>query len=485
MGAKETNSAAPPQGVKRTNSDIRAGELFADTYAERVRYVAEQDTFYIFDGKRWRPDTTEQIYELTKALVVRRMPKILATITDPVEYQAYENWMNKLHSNRARREMLFAARSSGSLAALLSDFDADPRFFNTRNGILDLETLNFLPHDAKDPRHDPRQSLLMLSKMAGVSYDPEARCERWEHFISEIMAGDRDTANFLQKAAGYALAGTPKEQCLFILYGASTRNGKGTFMHALGDVFGEYAATIRPETLALDRSRTGGSPNSDLARLDGVRLVDASEPGKGMLFDAALVKNLTGGDRILARFMYKEPFEFVPQFVIFISTNHLPRVDDVTLFTSGRVFCIPFPVHFEGKGKDANLGRLFGTEEAKSAILNWCIEGYVMYKAEGLRENIPQAVLDVTREYEESSDTLGRFLRECVKEVPGAWTQSSVLYGAYKDWMEQNGQVAMGAKSFSMALKDKGYTIRAREAGNGFDGLQLAIVSIGTYKPGP
>lgn len=472
MGEIALSEEVKTRAIKGPYSDILAGELFADAYKSKVRYIAQQDTYYVYDGRRWTPDGTLCVNELAKNLVLDVMPSILDGIDDGHYRDTFSKWMYRLHANKAREEMLNSARSTPDISAPMSDFDMNSRFFNTKNGVLDLETLNFMPHDHR----------YFLTKMANVTYNPAAKCARWEQFIDEVTNHNKDVAGFLQKAIGYAMMGNPTEQCLFILYGSTTRNGKGTLMHALGDVFGEYAATIRPETLATDRNRTGNSASSDLARLNGVRLVDASEPGKGMLFDAALVKNLTGGDKILARFMYKEPFEFIPKFTIFISTNHLPRVDDVTLFTSGRVYCIEFPVHFGGDKRDVNLSQLFQTEEARSAIFNWCVNGYGLYKAEGLRGNIPQAVLDVTREYEESSDTLGLFLHECVEQVPGEWTQSSVLYGAYKDWMEESGQTALGQKSFSMALKDRGYKMNRNKHGTGFSGLKLKVVSLAAYK---
>ena len=155
----------------------------------------------------------------------------------------------------------------------VTDFDADPWQFNCRNGTLNLRTREFKPHSPHD----------FLSLCAGVNYDPSARCERWERFIEEIMQGDTDRAAFLQKALGYALTGDTEYECFFILYGPTSRNGKGTCMETFRRLMGEYGRTAKPDTIAMQRSANKGMPSEDVARLAGARFVNISEPDKKLV----------------------------------------------------------------------------------------------------------------------------------------------------------------------------------------------------------
>ncbi len=333
-------------------TDIGTGNLFADRYGSMVRYIAQAGSYSIWNGKNWAEDEKEQISELAKMLVSQDMPTMASMFPTDAERAAWLGWTQKLQSNRARSEILRSARSKPEIAARLIDFDTQDRYLNVENGILDLDTMTLLPHDPTK----------MLSLLANAIFDPKARCPRWERFIIEITGGDGELELFLQKAIGYSLCGNPIEDCLFILYGMLTRNGKSTFMRAILNTIGDYGRTAKPESIAINRNKNGSGPNSDIARLRNPRLVNMSEPPKGMELDAATVKSLTGRDPITARFLHQEFFEFIPRFVIFMNTNHLPRIDDMTLFSSGRIFCIPFNIHFPTDKQERNLLEQFSTQ---------------------------------------------------------------------------------------------------------------------------
>jgi putative DNA primase/helicase len=455
----------PPENASRkyVHTDIGAGDLFADTYGDEVRYVALQGVWYIWDGKRWVEDTREQIKELAKALVITIMPRMAEGITDDTERMAWLGWARKLQSNKAREEILKSARSKPEIAAELSDFDADSRFINLQNGIFDLQEKKLIPHDRE----------LMLSKIAGCSYNQGAKCERWMQFTMQVMDGNVDAIKFLRKAAGYSIAGRPVDDCLFILYGEKTRNGKSTFCRAILNALGDYGRTALPESIAVNRNRSGSGPNSDIARLRGSRFVNMAEPGKGMELDAALVKSLTGRDPITARFLHREFFEFIPLFVLFINTNYLPRVDDMTLFSSGRIFCIPFPVHFPPDKQERGLVEQFTRPEAASAIFNWILEGYEAYQTEGIKSNVPNVILEATREYSDSSDTFGQFLRDCIMECINDFTSSGDIYQAYARWVRDNGFKPMSNKSMVLEMKRRGYKQGRTNANKGFHDIVL------------
>ena len=156
---------------------------------------------------------------------------------------------------------------------------------------------------------------------------------------------------------GYALSGDTRFECLFILFGATTRNGKGTLMESVLSVMGDYGSTVRPETISMKQNVSSQNPTEDIARLAGIRFANISEPSKGLLLNAAQVKSMTGNDTLNARFLHENSFDFRPQFKIFMNTNYLPVITDITLFSSGRIMIIPFERHFEENEQDKTLSR--------------------------------------------------------------------------------------------------------------------------------
>lgn len=456
-----------PDAEQYERSDIGAGNLFVDTYRNVVRYVAQQKVYYVWNEKCWSEDSREQVKEMAKDLVSKQMPQMAGDIVDDRSRQEWLKWSEKMQSNRLREEMLKSARSKPEIAVDLAEFDKQIRYFNLQNGVFDLDNYVKLRHDEK----------YLLSKIANVSYKKDAKCERWETFVLEVMGGDAEAAKFLQKAIGYSMLGDPQEDCMFILYGPKTRNGKSTFCRTILNIFGEYACSAQPESLALSKNKNSSGPSPDIARLAGARFVNMAEPAKNMELDAALVKTLTGRDTITARHLHREFFEFAPHFVLFMNTNYLPRIDDMTLFTSDRMFCIPFNVHFDAAQQDRSLEKTFGDPDNMSGILNWCIDGLKLYRAEGLKDNIPQLISNKTQEYADTSDTFGQFIDECIVTVENEWVQSSRIYEAYRDWTQRNGHKTMSMKNVSSELKRRNYEYKIKNSGSGF--LNIVIKNEG------
>lgn len=255
----------------------------------------------------------------------------------------------------------------------------------------------------------------MLATISGVKYDPEATSELWERFIDDVTQGDKDTAIYLQKAMGYGLTGDTSEECFFTLYGATTRNGKGTLMETYMALVGGYGRAARPETIAQKDKTNSNAPTEDIARLAGARVVNISEPGKQMVLSASLVKTLTGRDTINARFLNENSFEFVPQFKLFINTNHLPKVTDPTVFDSGRVKVVPFNRHFSEEEQDKTLKRRLRQTENLSGILNWCLDGLRLLQETGL--DAPRTVREATAQYRRDSDKIARFVDEMMEKT--------------------------------------------------------------------
>lgn len=447
------NPLESPETRKRYSyNDLGNGFLFADTFQGICRYSPEAKEWYQYNGKFWERDAGS----LKARLLAKNLSKYLVSLIWEIQDQEmqgpFKTHVTKLYRSGERDIMLREAQPEYPIYR--SELDNDVRLLNLKNGTLNLDTMEFKDHDPED----------MLSKIAGAEYDPDAKCPRWEEFILEIMSGDSDKARFLQKVLGYTLLGTGHEECLFILYGQTTRNGKGTLLSTIMRVFGDYARNIQPETLAQKFNNNSRAPSEDLARLQGARFVNASEPKKGMKLDEALVKQLTGGDVLTARFLHENSFEFTPQFTIFINTNHLPSVTDDTLFGSGRIHLINFDRHFAIEERDTALKRKLSEKKNLSAILNWTLEGLKMYRDEGL--NPPESVVKATAIYRDESDRIKMFLDEKMRHKEGAKEKTSYAYSYYQDWCKENGYMPEGIKSFSQSLKTKGIEVKKLNTGS-------------------
>ncbi|MFZ2540091.1 MAG: phage/plasmid primase, P4 family, partial [Oscillospiraceae bacterium] len=360
----------------------------------------------------------------------------------------YIDSIGKWQMRRYRETILKDAQDVHPLS--MSKFDADIYLLNCQNGTLNLQSGEFREHRAADH----------ITKIAGVIHDPKAKCTRWERFIDEVMSGDNEKAEFLQKSLGYALTGDTRYEAMFILFGATTRNGKGTSMETFLKICGDYGRTCRPETIGMKTNNSGSAPSEDIARLAGARFVNISEPDKKLTLSAALLKTLTGSDTVNARFLHENSFDFKPQFKIFTNTNHLPTVTDLTLLTSGRVKIIPFERHFEEYERDLGLKVEFSKQENLSGILNWALDGYRKLRKTGLE--MPQSVKDATLAYHHENDKVGLFLEERLVEDGNCEERTADIYYAYQDWCRENGYYPENAKNFKISLSNAGKIIRKR-----------------------
>ena len=445
-------SLHPEKNDRYAWNDIGNGNLFADLYKLRARYVPERSKWAVFDGRIWQFDLGGlAVMHLCKELSDSLMTYAL-TITDEKARQEYIRFLSRWQ-RRAMRETILKDAASVYPLPFVS-FDRDPMLINCQNGTLNLDNGRFTPHRPED----------YLSKMSGVVYDPDAKCERWEQFIAEVMQGDAGKARFLQKALGYALTGDARHECFFILYGPSSRNGKGTTMETFARLMGDYGKSAKPDTIAQRQTANGSGPSEDIARLIGARFVNVSEPDKKMVLSAALVKTLTGRDTVTARFLHENSIEFRPEFKLFINTNYLPQVTDVTLFSSGRVMVIPFERHFREHEQDRDLKDILAQPESLSGILNWALAGLRGVIDEGL--NPPASIKIATDEYRERSDKIGRFVAEVLEENPLAEEQTTKVFARYQAWCIANGIHSESLPNFNAQLRNYGRIEKRRPAGS-------------------
>lgn len=427
-----------------TWDDKGNGQLYADIFKDKCRYNVTAREWYYYNGKNWEEDTEAMMASRYSKILSESLLKYSFSIEEEDKRTAYRKHVFKLGQLGFRKTMIEDARDSYYIKT--EQLDKDSFLFNCQNGVMDLNKLEFREHSPND----------LLSKISNVHYDPSAASPDFEKFLDQVMQGDQEKIQYLQKILGYALSGDTKEESAYILYGVTTRNGKGTLMSTIDYMMGStegYAMNILPETLAQKKAKDSRQANGDIARLNGCRFLNMSEPPKKMIFDVALLKTLLGRDKVTARHLREREFEFLPLFKLFINTNFLPLVTDDTLFTSGRLNVITFDRHFSLEERDKGLKNRLKKRENISGIFNWCLEGWKLYKKDkGIKP--PKAVVDATEEYRASSDKVGNFIQECLEESDKNCKAKDV-YDEFQEWCRSYGFGIENKTNFFAELESK------------------------------
>ena len=440
-----------PLGSMYAWNDIGSSQLFADFYKDYLRYVPERKAWFVYEDGIWQNDTGN-LKALKCAMELANLIHLCALdIHDEDKRKTFQKYAGKWQTHAHRIAILKDAQVYHPVK--VSEFDTDPYVLNCLNGTYDLKKRIFYDHHSKD----------LLTKKANVYFDVNAKSKRWNQFIQEIMNGDKEKITFLQKIFGYGLSGDTRHECLIVLHGVTTRNGKSTLCEAILQTLGSYACTARSESIAL-KPNNASAPSEDIARLAGVRFVNIAEPPKGLVLNVAQVKTMTGNDTLNARFLHENSFDFKPQFKLYINTNYLPSVNDLTLFKSGRIWIIPFEKHFDINTQDKTLKQQFSSEPVKSAILNWLIKGFEQLDKEGLR--VPEIIHQATHQYEHDSDKMTLFIEDCL-ELGDFEEKTADVYYRYKSWCQDNGQFPESMKNFKQALASKLTVIRKRPKSGG------------------
>jgi len=424
---------AAPQFFKCTDSGN--AERFAAAHRGRVLHCAAQRAWMIWDGARFARDERGAVQALAKN-VVRGISAEASRIQDDEVRKAVVAWAHKSESRSKREALIALAECEQGLAVVPGELDADPMLLNAPNGTIDLRTGALRPHQRAD----------RLTKCTAAPFVAGTRSELLERVLLEAMGGDAELVAFFQRAAGYSCTGRTDEEKLFMPTGPAA-TGKSTLINAVQRVLGDYARTADFEAFLAQKN--GGGPRNDIARLAGARFVCSIEVDKGKRLAQGLVKTVTGGDTVTARFLYAEAFEFRPEFKLWLVANDAPRVqhDDSGLWR--RILRIPFEHVVPAAQRDPSVkAQLIDPAVSGPALLAWLVEGCLAWQRDGLR--VPKRVLEATEQYRESQDAIGAFVRECCSLLWGATVSRKALRTAFEDW---SGPKCASAADFNEAVR--------------------------------
>lgn len=417
---------------------------FSKRYEASLRYVHRWGAWLRWDGTRWVEDSTLHVFDLARGIC----RDASAECTDSEKGIAA-----KLASKATSAAVERLAGSDRRHAATVEQWDTDPWLLNTPLGTIDLRLGEIREHRRTD----------YLTKITAAG--PSGTCPLWLRFLDRVTGGDRELQTFLQRMVGYCLTGVTREHALFFLYGTGT-NGKSVFLSTVSSLLGGYAKNAPASSFTA--SATEQHP-TDLAGLRGARFVTAIETEDGARWAESKIKSLTGGDKIAARFMRCDFFEFVPEFKLVIAGNHKPRLRSVDEAIRRRLHLVPFAVTIPDGERDPLLSENLRVEFP--GILAWAVQGCLDWQREGL--NAPSIVREATAKYLAAEDAVGRWITECCVLDEVAWASSSALYLSWKQWCERNGEYAGSQKRLSEQLEVRGLRPERSRVARGFLGVQL------------
>jgi putative DNA primase/helicase len=330
------------------------------------------------------------------------------------------------------------AKVDRRLAVEIDYWDRNPFLLGTPGGTVDLET--------GELRTSIRDDGITKSTSVAPLSEP---CPRWLKFLAEATGNDDGLVRFLQQWCGYALTGSTREHALVFVYGPGG-NGKSVFLNIVGAILQDYAATAAMDTFAASKSERHPT---ELAMLRGARLVTASESEEGRAWAESRIKQLTGGDRISARFMRQDFFEYVPQFKLTIVGNHKPVLHNVDDAARRRFNIVPFLL--KPQEPDPQLEAKLLREAP--GILKWMIDGCLNWQRHGRVR--PASVQAATEAYFSDQDLMGQWLEDCCDidiGNPKIWDKSGALFDSWQGYAVKAGEKPGSQKSFGASLQRRG-----------------------------
>lgn len=452
--APADNEPDAPDGADRAvwGSEDWLAVHFTRRYQRDWRYVALWGKWLVWDGQRWRTEET-----LAASDLMRQVCRHAALRADNNKVAA------KLAASSTIAGVERLARSDRRHAATAEEWDADNWLLNTPGGVVDLRTGRMRSHDRQD----------RMTKIASAT--PRGTCPRWQAFIDQVTQGDPDYAAYLQRFAGYCLTGSTQEHALFFLYGTGA-NGKSVFVNTLYVLLGDYAANAPMDTFMETR---GDRHPTDLAGLRGARFVGATETEQGRRWNESKIKEITGGDRVSARFMRQDFFTYVPNYKLVIAGNHKPALRNIDEAMRRRLHLLPFTLTIPPQSRDKQLPEKLLAE--RDGILAWAVRGCLAWQQQGLQP--PPCVQEATDEYFEAEDALGQWIEERCLLSRNQRTGVSDLYADWREWAERAGEFVGSIKRFSDALETRRFEKTRTSAARQFIGIALRPRPFAGYQP--
>jgi len=439
-------------------TDLGNAKRLVELHGADFRYCGKLDQVFYWMGTRWVPDVTGRLNEFAEDVVqsiyldatVMQAEAATGPGATPNQRQnlskqaeSISKWARQSENNARINAMIAMAKLRHDVQIEPDAWDANPMLLNCQNGTVNLQTRTLQPHDPND----------FLTKICNCDYDTHAGYVVWDEFLERIIP-DESLRSYLQRALGYSITGLTIEEKLFLPWGPPA-TGKSTLFRAVVEALGDYAAVAGAETFG-EQKPTGDAPRSDIARLADKRMVLAMELPGNQRMATALLKQITGGDIMVARHLYHKHFQFVPISKPWLASNSRPVIVDDDPGIWRRVSQIPFEQEIPETERDPGVKlALMDHEIASPAILKWLVDGCAQWRQLGL--GTPQVVRDATASYKEGMDRIQSFQDDECMEDENLICPNPAMWNRYLAWCQWNGESPLSRTGFSLRLKAKGF----------------------------
>ncbi len=427
-------------------TDVGNAERFVAMFKDDVKFCSIYKKWFVWNGKFWEQDDGTIIEYAIQC--IRSMYSYADLLPEGDQRKALLQHAIRSENGNKVKILLQLASGKKEIAVSPDLWDANPWLMTCQNGTINLKTGKLQPFSKTD----------YITRICNAEYDPSCPMPLWNKLLDTVTAGDEEMQKYIQKALGYALTGDISEQAVFILYGTGS-NGKSTLLNIFSEVLNTYAQSTTSDTFMLKKNE---SVNNDVARLKGARFVTAIEMEENKRLAESLIKSMTGGDRLVTRFLYGEFFEYVPQFKVFLAVNHKPVIRDTTNSIWRRIKIMPFVNTFTEANRDKHFAEKITSIELPG-ILAWAVKGCMLWQQEGLKE--PDYVKKAISEYKTEMDSFTNFFEECCEVSEKDRVSNKMLRATYDEWCKENGEYALTQRPFSQKLLERGFTKKRNSAG--------------------
>jgi putative DNA primase/helicase len=447
------------------HTDLGNARRFIKRHGKSIHFIPEWRKWVVWNGSRWDIDNDGAAMRLAKD-TVEAMYEEASKLASSAQRDALLKHAIRSQAEARLKAMVSLAESEDSAVLAAHKLDADPWLLGVQNGVVNLKTGQFRPARQED----------LITKRAAVAFDDAAKCPEWLKFLATVTGGDADLQSYLQRIVGYTLTGSVREEVLFVLYGTGS-NGKSTFRETVHSLLGNYA--LAADAGLLIERKTPGGATPELARLKGRRLISINETSENDHLNEARVKFITSQDKITARNLYQDFFDFDPSHKTFLTTNHKPIIRGTDIGIWRRIHLLPFTVAIRADKveKDFRERRLM---PELPGILNWALAGLASYREQGL--NPPVTVLASTEEYRADMDVVGQWIAERCEQDPKARVPTSLAYNDYFRWAEEEVGWALKKLTFRRHLSDRGFgAVKGTHGQRAIQGLRLKTTGAAAF----
>lgn len=451
------NAAPAISDVLSTLNDAGNAKRLVSRFGDCIRYISERKEWLILIGGRWQWDSHNIKLNEYAQIVAKSIYSEASLVNDSSHGRLIAQHANASQNVNRLNAMISLAQKDSRVAMSVTQLDANHRLLGVSNGVIDLNTGELLDN----------QPEMLITKFSPVRYNKDAKCPMFMEFLSQIFEKDEKVISYVQRMLGYCLTGLTSSQVLFFFYGTGA-NGKSTLLNVIESLLGADFCKQVPSDVLIAKKHTGAATNG-IARLHGVRVAMANEVEQNSFFDEATIKQLTGGDTVTARFLFKGHFDFKPEFKLIIVGNHKPVIQGTDDGIWRRIQMLNFPIRIPESERDYQLlGKL---QMEMSGILNFAISGYAAWLQNGLQP--PQSVIQDGKDYRVDMDILGDWLQENCERTQSSGISAMAVYENYKKWSEVNGLKPMSNKAFGRQIEERG--IKKMRTGSGVRYLDLKL----------